>query len=159
MCAKHKPPSRERYEENNPVWTVRMPLSWVNEYEKYVKCLGLSRKDFMGVSLEKIKLDYEQIRAQAYNEGFQVGHKQGHQDGYAEGENVGYNKGREDGFTEGKHIGIDQGKADCQIWYYCSICGGPLYIKSGSMEHRAIMEYLYSYGWSHPQCVERRFYW
>ncbi len=154
-----KPPSRKRYEESNPNWTVRMALPWHKDYEIHVEKFGLCRREFMGISLEKIKLNYEQVRAQAYNEGFQVGHKQGHQEGYAEGENIGYSKGREDGFAEGKHVGINQGKNDYQIWYYCSICGGPLYVKSGSMEHRAIMEYLYSYGWSHPQCAERRFYW
>jgi len=156
--AKHKPESRKKYEKNNPNWTVRMPLSWHEEYEIYVKKFGLSRREFMGVSLEKIKLNFEQIRTQAYNEGFAVGRKQGHQEGYAEGETTGYNKGREEGFAEGKHVGIDQGKGEWGIWYLCCICGGFIYVKPNSEEHNEIVDFFDYRGWAHLDCANRRFY-
>ena len=156
--AKHKPESRKRYEKKYPNWTVRMPLQWHKDYETYVKKLGLSRREFMGVALEKIKLDYEQIKTQSFNKGFAVGRKQGHQEGYAEGENIGYKKGREDGFEEGKKIGIDQGTSDCTIWYFCVLCGEPIYVKPGSEEHKMIINFFNHYTRAHTKCAQGRFY-
>lgn len=155
---KHKPPSRRKYEESNPNWTVRMPLSWHKDYDLYVAKCGLSRKNFMGVSLEKIMLTYEQVRTQAYNEGFAAGHKQGSIDGYSEGERMGYNKGRQEGFEEGKQVGIDLGKSMWAIWYPCLICGRPVFITPLSEEHYLISDFFIDHGWAHLDCAKRMSY-
>ncbi len=105
----------------------------------------------MGISLDKIKLDYEQIHAQAYNEGLQVGQKQG----YSQGHNDGSAKGKEEGRREGKQIGIEQGTRESQIWYFCSLCGGPKYITPGSEDHKAIIYLLGQQGWAHMECARR----
>ena len=157
---KHKPESRKKYERNNPNWTVRMPLPWHKDYENYVKKFGLSRREFMGVSLEKIKVNYEQIRTQAINEGFAFGRRQGHQEGYSEGKTVGFNKGRESGLEEGKEIGrnigvldgFEQGRMCYMICVYCSICGRIECLSSNSESHEYLIEFLLYHGWRCPGC-------
>jgi flagellar biosynthesis/type III secretory pathway protein FliH len=156
---RHKPPSRIKYEKNNPNWTVRMPLLWHKDYEIYVKRLGLCRRDFMGVSLEKIKLNYEQARNQGYKDGYANGYKKGRDEGYAEGESVGYQNGHEKGFSEGEQVGYDQGASDCSIWCYCCICGEPIYVKPDSEEHKAVIDFFDDQSWAHLECANRRFYW
>jgi len=53
---KHKPPSRERYEKNNPVWSVRMPKEWIGKLEAELEANGQSRRDFLGVALKNKRL-------------------------------------------------------------------------------------------------------
>ena len=72
---------------------------------------------------------------------------------------MGYQNGHEKGFSEGKQVGYDQGKGEWGIWYPCSLCGGPVYIKPISEEHKEIIDFFGYYGWSHLDCANRRFYW
>lgn len=50
------------------------------------------------------------------------------------------------------------GKAfkDYAIWYYCAICGEPIYVMPNSNSHKAIMEYMREHGWGHSTCHEKR---
>ncbi len=74
---KNKPPSRERYEEKNPCWTVRMPKEWIDEINAFLEDSDQSRRNFMAIALEKQKTDYSQVHDQGYIEGFNSGHAQG----------------------------------------------------------------------------------
>ena len=69
----HKPPSRIRYEERNPVFSVRMPLQWHNELKTLMEDAGLSKRDFLAVVLEKQTLNYEKLRDKFVNEGIEKG--------------------------------------------------------------------------------------
>ena len=71
---KHKTPSRERYEENNPVWSVRMPKEWIDELEAELEANGQSRRDFLGVALKKQTLNAEEIRVTRLKKGYNQGY-------------------------------------------------------------------------------------
>jgi len=67
---KHKPPSRIKYEENNPVFSTRMPKEWHDKLNQLLKDTGQSRKDFMGISLKKQYAKYETLKEKNFDEGF-----------------------------------------------------------------------------------------
>ena len=66
MGKKHKPPSRERYEQNNPNWTVRLTLFLFDALQAFLETSDLSRRDFIAIALKKQEMDYEN----AHSEGF-----------------------------------------------------------------------------------------
>ena len=72
---KHKPPSRVRYEENNPVFSTRMPKEWHDELNNMLKDTGQSRKDFMGIALKKQNADYMELKDKTYEEGLDRGYE------------------------------------------------------------------------------------
>lgn len=181
---KHKPPSRERYEEKNPNWTVRMPKELHDVLNAFLKDSNQSRRDFMAIALEKQELNFKRAYTQGYNEGHnightqgqQVGHAKGHETGYAKGYKVGYKdgdkqgyeRGRREGIAEGilqgRSQGIEEGYARCldewRIWYFCAFCDERMPIKPGSNVHQALIELLRYYRWGHyPECPRRDFYY
>lgn len=70
---KDKPPSRIKYEKNNPVFSIRMPQEWHDELKTLMEDTGLSRKDFLAVALEKQTLNYEELREKLVNDGIEIG--------------------------------------------------------------------------------------
>lgn len=70
---KHKPPSRIRYEENNPVFSVRMPLQWHNELDTYLEDTGQSKRDFLGIALGKQTQNYGTLRKELVKVGIERG--------------------------------------------------------------------------------------
>ena len=48
--------------------------------------------------------------------------------------------------------GYQRGVAACRIWYFCCICGKPLYIKPNSEDHKAIVMSMREKGWAHATC-------
>ena len=69
----HKPSSRIRYEERNPVFSVRMPLQWHNELKTLMEDTVLSKRDFLAVVLERQILNYEHMKDRYLNEGIEIG--------------------------------------------------------------------------------------
>ena len=128
---KHKPPSRERYEKNNPVWSVRMPKEWIDDLEALLEANRQSRRDFLGAALKKQRLNAEEIRVNSYKKG------------YSEG----YERGNEDGDKKG----YDKGKNDWAIWVYCYNCMKPVFIKPNSEDHKITIEQMKGY-LKHSQC-------
>ena len=168
--SKHKPQSRINYEKRNPVFSIRMPQVWHDECKKLVKKLGMSRREFMGLSLNKLNANYDKVRAQARKEGHDVGYDKGHGEGYKKGEAVGHKKGFQEGLEKGEKIGeekaasewYEKGKKDGRIWYWCWICDKPIFVTPWSDTHTKIMRLLHQFRWGHPECYERlnreRFY-
>ena len=128
---KHKPPSRERYEKNNPVWSVRMPKKWIDELDSELKANGQSRRDFLGVALKKQTLNAEEIRVtwhkKGYSPGYEIGNEDGDKKGYARGKN------------------------DWAIWVYCYYCMKQVFIKANSEDHKITIEQMKGY-LKHDQC-------
>jgi len=128
---KHKPPSRERYEKNNPVWSVRMPKEWIDELEAILEANGQSRRDFLGAALKKQTLNAEEIRVtwhkKGYSQGYEIGKGDGDKKGYARGMN------------------------DWAIWVYCYNCMKPVFIKPNSEDHKITIEQMKGY-LKHSQC-------
>ena len=183
MAKKHKPPSRERYEQNNPNWTVRLTLFLFDALQAFLEKSGLSRRDFMAIALEKQEMNFDRVSNEWYNKGIiygeiegynkgksdgfidgkQVGYEEGHQIGYSEGHDQGYSEG----YAEGKKKGFDEGgeylheqtKDQNKIWHYCAVCGEPIVIKPNSPAHHYIIDMMRYNGWGHPECAQRISYW
>jgi flagellar biosynthesis/type III secretory pathway protein FliH len=130
---KHKPPSRIRYEENNPVWSVRMPKEWIEELEAELEVNGQSRRDFLGIALEKQSLNAEKIRV--------AWRKKGESQGY------------EDGLKKGKDKGYNEGMNEWAIWVQCFKCYKQLFIIRDSPDHKYIIEMVQG-DLKHSQCPE-----
>ena len=126
--SRHKPPSRIRYEMKNPVFSIRMPQEFHEDFKAFAKKLGLSRRKFMAIALKKQKADYSKVYNKGYNEGF------------------------DDGYKEGHRVGNNKGKKDWGIQFPCARCGGLEYIPQNSDCHQAIKEFLKEHGWGHTQC-------
>jgi flagellar biosynthesis/type III secretory pathway protein FliH len=176
MGKKHKPPSRIKYEKNNPNWTVRLTKFLFDILQDFLEKSNLSRRDFIAIALKKQEMDYERIITEWYNDGFAEGEKSG----YKTGSNDGYNKGCQQGFIDGQKKGIDEGyhkgyaeglengkkegyakgadeiyekiKDQNKIWYYCVVCGELIFVEPNSPAHQFIIDMMISNGWKHPSC-------
>ncbi len=87
-----KPPSRRRYEEENPTVSFRISKNSKEELDQLVQDLDLTKKGwFEGVIAE------ESGRFSAvFEQGFTKGEKKGYDDGYDDG----YEEGRQDAYQE-----------------------------------------------------------
>ena len=131
-----------------------MPLPWHEDYERYVKRLGLSRREFIGVGLEKIKLNYEQVKTQSFNQGVAVGQEQG----YAKGHKDGFAKGKEEGRQEGKEETYKLAEQCWKIELYCPACMQVKEVLANSVTYQMLVDFLYYFGWVCRDCYERGFY-
>ena len=125
---KHIPPSRERYEKKYPVWSVRMPKEWIEEVERYLRGTRQSRRDFMGISLEKQKTDFSKALEEEFEEGKMFGIELGKEEGYK------------------------CAKKKYGIWYFCSKCNGLITMLPNGPDHEALIKYMKQAGWSHVDC-------
>ena len=48
--------------------------------------------------------------------------------------------------------GYEQATEDCQIWYYCAVCGKRIDVEPNSDSHKAIIGYMKERGWAHSSC-------
>jgi hypothetical protein len=133
--SKHKPPSRIKYEQKNPVFTVRMPITWHDALKLHQQETGRSRKTILGLMLDKVIGNYDAAKRQSYDKGFKKGLEDGKKMGYDDA----YNKGKQDGFTLGQQQGRDEGykigKDEWLIEEPCARCGKPLILKRDSPEY------------------------
>ena len=124
---RHKPPSRIKYEKKNPVFSIRMPQEFHDEFQTLAEELGMSRREFMAVALKKQKINYKRAHNQGYNKGYNIGHK----------------------------AGYEKGKQDWGVQFPCKICDELAYIQPNSDCHRAVIEFLRERGWVHEECNEQ----
>jgi flagellar biosynthesis/type III secretory pathway protein FliH len=133
--SKHRPPSRIKYEKNNPVFSVRIPEAWNDTIEKFRQETGLSKKKVFGLMLEKIIGKYEAVKKQGYDEGYKKGVDEGKKMGYDEA----YNKGKQDEFTKGYNKGYNEGykvgKDEYLIEVPCARCNKPLILTRYTQEY------------------------
>jgi hypothetical protein len=50
------------------------------------------------------------------------------------------------------HEGYHQATEDCQIWYYCAVCGKRINVEPDSDSHKAIIGYMKEHGRGHANC-------
>lgn len=129
--SKKKPPSRIRYEKNNPVVSFRTKKAWYDEFKAFLKDQGLSIGYFFRIAFEKQKANYERVKEKWYAEGY----KQGDLDGYKNGYNEGYN----------------QALNEYMISVPCYRCLKPLYIRRNSKHHKEVIEEMRG-RLTHDQC-------
>jgi flagellar biosynthesis/type III secretory pathway protein FliH len=141
ITPKHKPPSRERYEQKKPVVSIRMPKELQDDLIRFLQETGRSRVTFIRIALNQLKADHKK----AFDQGYDKGYKKGYDIGKKDGETLGW----ETGYEQGK----EQGKKDWAIWGYCMICGKLLYITPNSKEHRLLVDKMKK-ALFHPECFK-----
>jgi len=53
---------------------------------------------------------------------------------------------------EARGEGYIQAIEDYAIWYYCAVCGEPIYIDPNDDSHKAMIGYMKDKGWAHASC-------
>ena len=123
----HKPPSRIRYEKSHPAVSCRLDKETYDLLKQRLEELGgVSVADFVKDALGRLQLKMPDIEDIECM--------------------------REDIEGEGYHQAIEE----CQIWYYCSICGEKVDVEPNSNEHKAIIGYMKEHGWAHESCLKAR---
>ena len=125
---RHKPPSRIRYEKNNPVISFRIKKELYNEFKAFLKDQELSIGDFFRIALKKQKATYKRADTGGYNRGY----------------------------NDGKNNGAKTAISIWRIWYYCKICGEMIYITPNSDPHKALINYMKEKGWGHAKCHNKK---
>lgn len=87
-----KPPSRRRYEAENPTVSFRISKDAKEELEALTEDLEITKKCWFEQLIQE-----EEDR---YSDVFQEGHSKGKQEGYDDGYEDGYEEGRKDGYQE-----------------------------------------------------------
>lgn len=119
---KRKPPSREKYERENPVVSFRAPKEIYGSLQVVKEKQGKSYLDIMkaGLGLYEVKVRAEEeVRREAYDEGFE----------------------------EAANIACDA----FLVTYPCSKCGKDITVDTEE-EKKAIREFMINAGWSHSDC-------
>lgn len=124
--AKGIPPSRKKYEEDNPVVSCRVPKELYNRLRVIKKAEGKSMTNILkaGLGLFEVK-----IRAE----------KEVRQEAYAEGQLTGY----------------ELAESEYKVTYPCSICGKSIEVTTEG-EKKAIRGYMVEHRWGHAACINRR---
>ena len=99
---RHKPPSRIRYENNNPVFSVRMPKAWHDRLNQMLEASNQSRKDFLAQALGIKTGNSEPMKQQDFIKGYKEGYKEG--------------------YKNGRKFGHDEGKKKCIVALSCYKC-------------------------------------
>jgi len=55
-------------------------------------------------------------------------------------------------YDRGYGDGYAKGKGDHQIYFYCNVCGKPVYITPNSNSHQAVVDLMHEKGWGHQAC-------
>ena len=74
---KRKPPSRIRYEKNNPIVSFRIKKNLYEELKTLLKKQGNSIGDFFKVALNKQQIAYEELGQSEYDKGYEEGYDEG----------------------------------------------------------------------------------
>jgi hypothetical protein len=68
-----KPPSRERYEEENPTVSFRISREKKETLDELVENLGVTKKDWFESIIEDEATEFDDVRETAYDEGYEDG--------------------------------------------------------------------------------------
>jgi len=124
--AKGIPPSRKKYEEDNPVVSCRVSKELYNRLRAIKKTEGKSMADILkaGLGLFEVKVRAEkEVRQEAYE--------------------------------EGQLNGYELAESEYKVTYPCSICGKSTEVTTEE-EKKAIRRYMVEHGWGHANCINRR---
>ena len=125
MAKKHKPPSRIRYEENHPTFSVRIPKPLYDQLKELCKDGGWSFADFARQALNEQKPVAKQIR-----------------------------KRLDAAWATGYDAGFKNAKAQYLITFPCFVCKKPIEIASSDTGPiKAVQEALA--GWRHKTCIPK----
>jgi hypothetical protein len=131
MVRKKLYPSQERYNANNPSVSFRLPKEEKKKLEKIAERDGKTIGEYVRDFLKGIVVKREK-------------------------EITSYNRGFKDGYARGFDKGYEQGKEDWQIWFKCSECGEPCYIRPNDKAHKEILKGFVFFGWAHKSCIAKK---
>ncbi len=129
-----KPPSRVRYEQENPTISFRLPKELHEELRQLLRDSNRSFADLARGLLEAQKPDWSRAHERGYEDGFGEGWQEGLKKGYA--------------------VGYDKAKKLYRVTYKCAICGEELEIDTPK-EKSAAARYLRNDNWGHADCHKR----
>jgi len=66
-----KKPARRRYENQNPVVSVRISREKAEQFDEITEGMEVSKKDWLEGKIEGSKQDMEKVREKAYDKGFE----------------------------------------------------------------------------------------
>ncbi len=78
--SKRVPPSRLRYESNNPAVSVRVSREIKEEFEELKITTGFSMSDILKVGLDKMKPDAEASYERGLSDGYETGYEAGQEE-------------------------------------------------------------------------------
>lgn len=145
----NKPPSRKKYEENNPIISFRISKEQKEELDQRLENLDITRKEWLENQVQKQRQNQKDIEIDETDK---------------------YKKGYEEGYKEGK----EDAKEEFIMKVPCDICGEPMtvinedcketiyeIIETTSNLDRDIIthnmdpyEDIPEWNWSHSKCVE-----
>ena len=120
------PPSRKKYERDNPVVSFRVSRKEYDVLQTTKKKEGISNADIMRAGLGRLEV---KIRSEA--EIWEKAFRQGHRKGYELAESI------------------------YKVTFPCSVCGEAVPVEDNDTKE-AIKKYLVRDGWGHADCIDRR---
>jgi len=119
------PPSRKKYERDNPVVSCRVSREVYDRLQTIKKVEGRSMADILeaGLGLFEVKVRSEK---EIWQQAFDVG----------------------------EESGINRAEEIYAITYKCSGCGEEMFVSTDE-EKTAIRRFIKEQGWGHKECVER----
>ena len=124
-------PSRQRYEANNPVISIRIPKEL---HQKLIEVRQTTRQSWtdllrVGLRLQAPVLAPRKPSQKELDEEY------------------------EEGFTIGYEMGEEETKAAYMVTYRCSVCSKPIEAASDG-EKQAMAQYMTEHRWGHGKCVK-----
>ena len=122
-------PSRQRYETNNPVISIRVPKEL---YQKLVEVRQTTRQSWTDLLRVALRLQAPVLTPRKPSQ-----------------------KELEEEFERCFTMAYDEGEADAKreylVTYRCSVCSGPIDIEH-AQEKQAAAQYMHDAGWGHAKC-------
>jgi flagellar biosynthesis/type III secretory pathway protein FliH len=115
---KHKPPSRIKYEQNNPTISFRIQRSLYDKLKSVLKEKNMSNADFIKAALQEKQKNIDSNQYKNYTESYELGKKDGLMQGYSKAQD------------------------DFAFWCSCYKCKRPFYVKPGTKEYQMVIDQM-----------------
>lgn len=88
-----KPPSRRKYEEQNPTVSFRISKTAKGKLNEHVADLKITKKEWFENLIEDERGRFRAVFRQGFTKGRKRGREEGYDEGYEDGRRAGYKKG------------------------------------------------------------------
>lgn len=124
--AKRTPPSRKKYEQENPTVSCRVPKELYDGLKAAKDADGRSFTDILklGLGILELKVSKEQ-------------------------------EARGEGFEEGFGDGYEAAESLYKVTFPCSVCRKTIAVTDKTTKE-AVKRYMVEHGWGHAECINQR---
>jgi len=140
---KNKPPSRIKYENNNPVWSVRLTKELYIALNNFLRKSIQSRKEFIEIALNKKEAKFTNIIDQESSKGYKDGYDQG------------YKTGKNEKIKEVANEYYQKAIKEYGITIPCNECNEEIFLLPDSDWHKLIIEFCKCRNLAHAKCPEK----